>query len=245
MKGKDGRQNVRSSDEIEQKLIQAILTKEYSAGSTLRPERELAELYGVGRPTIREAMQRLERDGWITVRKGHPAVVNDFWQHGNLTTLVHLIHSHDHVKDEFVSHLLELRMSLVPVYIRHAVASCQAKVIALLAHLDQLQHDADSFAAFDWNLQKQLARLSPNPIYGLILNSFDSFYLKLARMYFASEENRNASWHYYHQLVEVALRGDFEEAERVARTAMEKSLERWQNRRVAEQTSEINQEEGF
>ncbi len=180
---------------------------------------------------MREALQRLERDGWITVRKGHPAVVNDYWNHGNLMTLVHLIRNQDDATDEFISHLLELRIALAPVYIRNAVAAHQPKVVALLANLDQLNQDADSFAAFDWQLQKNLTRLSPNPVYLLILNSFDSFYLKMARRYFSIPENREASWHYYHELLNAALQGDSMKAEQVARAAMEKSLELWKNRK--------------
>ncbi|CAI8908416.1 GntR family transcriptional regulator, negative regulator for fad regulon and positive regulator of fabA [Brevibacillus sp. IT-7CA2] len=232
---KKGGKKERASDQIEMKLIKAILTKEYPTGSTLRPERELAEYYGVGRPTVREALQRLERDGWITVRKGHPAIVNDYWHQGNVMTLVHIIQNHDDVTDEFISYLLELRISLAPVYIRNAVAAHRPKVVALLANLDQLKPDADSYAAFDWELQKNLTRLSPNPIYLLIVNSFDSFYLKMARRYFSIPEHREASWHYYHELLNVSLQGDFIEAERVARKAMEKSLELWRNRTVLEQ----------
>jgi GntR family negative regulator for fad regulon and positive regulator of fabA len=242
---KTGRQKERSSDQIEKSLIKAILAHEYSPGDTLRPERELAESYRVGRPTVREALQRLERDGWITVRKGHPAVVNDYWHHGNLMTLVHLIQNHEEAADEFISYLLELRILLAPVYIRNAVASHQPKVVALLANLDQLKQDAESFATFDWDLQKHLARLSPNPIYLLILNSLDSFYLKMARRYFSIAENRSASWHYYHELLQVALQGDFREAERVARAAMEKSLELWRKETCRNKTIEGNREEGF
>ncbi|MFP3441835.1 GntR family transcriptional regulator, partial [Pantoea sp. SIMBA_133] len=62
----------RSSEKITKQLIRSILEKEWRTNDPLPPERELATHYQVGRPTIREALQRLERDGWITIRKGAP-----------------------------------------------------------------------------------------------------------------------------------------------------------------------------
>ncbi|WP_416827936.1 GntR family transcriptional regulator [Ectobacillus polymachus] len=220
----------RSSDKIEKKLIKAILAGDYSVGSTLLPERELAKEFGVGRPTVREALQRLERDGWISCRKGLPAIVNDYWRKGNLTTLVNIIQNHDTVTDEFIVYLLELRRALAPAYIHDAVIFNQPKVVSLLADLEALKDDADGYAAFDWELQKQIAGLSPNPVYLLILNSFNSFYIQIARIYFSIKEHRSLSLEYYNELLTVALQGDATEAERIAKNAMEKSLILWKNR---------------
>ncbi|MFD3450521.1 GntR family transcriptional regulator [Microbacteriaceae bacterium 4G12] len=220
----------RASDKIEKKLIKAILAGDYSVGSTLLPERELAKEFGVGRPTVREALQRLERDGWISCRKGLPAIVNDYWRKGNLTTLVNIVQNHDTVTDEFIAYLLELRRALAPTYIHDAVAFNQPKVISLLANLEILKDDADSYAAFDWELQKQVAGLSPNPVYLLILNSFNSFYIQMARRYFSIREHRTFSLEYYNELLTVTLQGDAQEAEKIAKNAMEKSLMLWKNR---------------
>ncbi|MEB1805883.1 MAG: GntR family transcriptional regulator [Bacillaceae bacterium] len=220
----------RTSDKVERKLIDDILTGNLQAGSILPPERELAKTFSVGRPTVREALQRLERDGWVTARKGQPSIVNDYWNQGNLTMLDKIVQNQQSVTDEFILYLLELRCSLTPTYIRDAVANNQAKVVALLAHLEEIKDDADSYAAFDWKLQKEFARLSPNPIYLLILNSFDSFYLRMATRYFSIEAHRKVSLQYYNELLTIALKGDTVEAEKLARQVMKRSLTLWKNR---------------
>src|SRR6516225_8389150 len=92
----------RSSDIIEKHLCKAIMAGDYLIGSPLPSERELAKEFGVGRPTVREALQRLGRDEWITIRQGQPAVVNDYWHDGNLTTLAHIVQNHDFVNDDFI-----------------------------------------------------------------------------------------------------------------------------------------------
>ena len=95
----------RTSDKIVNELIKSILAGVYSIGSTLPPERELAKEFGVGRPTIREALQRLGRSGWITGRKGMPSIINDYWSNGNLTTLINIVENHHTITDEFIMYL--------------------------------------------------------------------------------------------------------------------------------------------
>ncbi|MFJ7981505.1 GntR family transcriptional regulator [Lysinibacillus xylanilyticus] len=221
----------RSSDKIENELIRSILAGVYSVGSTLPPERELAKEFGVGRPTIREALQRLGRGGWITGRKGMPAIVNDYWRSGNLTTLVNIVENHPIITEEFIMYLLELRSSLTPAYIRDAVTFNQPKVVALLANLEQLEDSAESYAAFDWDLQKRCAGLAINPIFLLILNNFDSIYLDMAKRYFSIKDHRELSFNYYHDLLKAALKGDAIEAEKLSTETMEKSLALWKDRK--------------
>ncbi|QPQ31232.1 GntR family transcriptional regulator [Lysinibacillus sp. JNUCC 51] len=220
-----------SSDKIEKELIRSILAGVYSVGSNLPPERELAKEFGVGRPTIREALQRLGRGGWITGRKGMPANVNDYWRNGNLTTLVNIVENHHIVTDEFIMYLLELRSSLTPTYIRDAVTFNQPRVVALLANLEQLEDSAESYAAFDWDLQKRCAGLAINPIFLLVLNSFDSIYLDMAKRYFSIKDHRELSFNYYHDLLKAALKGDAMEAERLSTETMAKSLALWKDRK--------------
>ena len=52
------------------KIQELIASGEYRAGSRLPPERELAEHFGVSRPTIREAIIALEAKGWVSVKTG-------------------------------------------------------------------------------------------------------------------------------------------------------------------------------
>ena len=57
---------------------------EYSAGSKLPSERELAELFGVSRPTIREAIIALEATNKVTVKIGSGVYVCEDTQKSNI-----------------------------------------------------------------------------------------------------------------------------------------------------------------
>jgi GntR family negative regulator for fad regulon and positive regulator of fabA len=157
-------------------------------------------------------------------------MVNDYWREGNLTLLDQIVQHHDAVPDQFILHLLELRKAITPVYIRDAVDVNRVKVIALLANLEQLKDDAACYATFDWELQKNLASLSPNPVYLLILNSFNSFYIKMAQRYFDVVAHRSWTLDYYHLLLAAALNGNPTNAEKIVKETMEKSLVLWSQR---------------
>jgi GntR family negative regulator for fad regulon and positive regulator of fabA len=228
----------RSSDLIEKKMIQLILKGEYKANEPLLPERELAVHFQVGRPTIREVLQRLERDGWVTIRKGLPAIVTDYWKHGNLMTIVNILNSYEEIPDEFIHYVLELRISLTPAYVIDAVNHHPLKVISLFASLEDLKDDATAYANFDWELQQNLAGLASNPIYLLILNSFKEVFLRMAEKYFSEPKHRQLTRDYYEDLLKSLFQKEIEKTEITIKDMMKKSLELWRIRTKASEPNE-------
>ena len=61
------------SHEILDRLLARITQGELAAGDHLPSERDLMSQYGVGRPAVREALQALERMGFITITHGERA----------------------------------------------------------------------------------------------------------------------------------------------------------------------------
>ncbi|WP_342536389.1 GntR family transcriptional regulator [Sporosarcina sp. FSL K6-3508] len=212
---------------IEKEIIKAIIQGEFSAGSQMETERELAITYQVGRPAIREILQRLNYGGWLTLRKGQPAIVNDYWHDGNITTIIDIVQHFDHIPDTFVLYFLELRIALTPQYVKKAVMLNHPKVVSILSQVDELIDCKEQFALYDWKMQKELARLSKNPIFSLTLNSFEPVYVKMAMKYFSLSFCRKASLNYYKKLMEVALKGDYQQAEELAHSMMRKSYALW------------------
>ncbi len=217
----------RPIDHAESQLIAAIIEGKFASGSMLPAERELAAQLGVTRPTLREALRRLERDGWITIHQGKPTRVNDFWWEGGLNVLSGIVRHSRRLPPEFVPNLLRVRADLAPSYTRLAVEHAPQTVITLLNARDVLDSVPQHWAHFDWTLQRTLAIASGNPVYALILNSFSEFYEKLAQIYFSIEPARASSAHYYEQLYQAALADDPAAAADCTRRVMRESVELW------------------
>jgi GntR family negative regulator for fad regulon and positive regulator of fabA len=226
----------RPAEYAETRLIDAIMAGEFPANSNLPAERELAALLGVTRPTLREALQRLGRDGWLEIRQGKPTRVRDYWQEGSLGVLGAIARrasrSDAGIQEaswppDFVAHLLAVRYLLAPAYTRQAVERQAQQVTDLVHGYEQISDLPEDFAAFDWQLHHRLTLLSGNPIFTLILNGFVELYQPMARRYFSSPVARQASLQFYAGLHAAALSSDGPAAEDLTRQVMAKSLELW------------------
>ncbi len=211
----------------EESLIRAILSGAYPPGSALPAERELAERLGVTRPTLREVLGRLERDGWIAIRHGKATLVNDFWTNGGLNVVSGIVRYAHTLPHDFVPNLLELRLHISPIYARAAVERSPDQVVAFLLEGGRLRDTARDFADFDWRLHRLLTIVSGNPIYTLILNGFAGFYERMARIYFRRARAREASRLFYEALLRAARRADGQAAEAVTREVMARSMVLW------------------
>jgi GntR family negative regulator for fad regulon and positive regulator of fabA len=219
--------NRRPAAHAEGELVSLILSRQFPPGSTLPPERELALKLGVTRPTLREALQRLDRDGWIEVRHGKSTRVKDIWREGGLNVLAAVVRHGGPLPENFVKNLLAVRLAMAPAYARAAVEQGAPAIETFLDPSKRPADDAEAFADFDWNLHAALTAASQNPVFTLILNGFGDLYRVMAVWYFHAPEARRASTAFYDALLRAAQQRQAVTAETATREAMEESLSHW------------------
>jgi len=212
----------------ESRLLEAILSGHFPVNSNLPGERELAEQIGVTRPTLREALQRLARDGWLDIQHGKPTRVRDYWREGGLGVLAVLAQTPVGQSPDFVTHLLELRILLAPSYARQALESAAGEVADLLAGYEALEDTPSAFARADWDLHIRLTQLASNPIFRFLFNGFQKLAVPVGEQYFAYPECRRHSRRFYAELLTCARSEAAFDAETLTRRIMEESLALWQ-----------------
>ncbi|PKH26886.1 fatty acid metabolism transcriptional regulator FadR [Enterobacterales bacterium CwR94] len=187
----------------EEYIIESIWNSRFPPGSILPAERELSELIGVTRTTLREVLQRLARDGWLTIQHGKPTKVNNFWETSGLNILETLARlDHDSVP-QLIDNLLSVRTNIASIFIRRAISHFPEKAKAVLDTAAAVDDEADAYAELDYNIFRGLAFASGNPIYGLILNGLKGLYTRVGRYYFSNPEARQLARVFYQQLGEV------------------------------------------
>ena len=216
------------TDLAEKQLLTAILDGRFPIGSPLPPERELAQSLGITRPTLREALQRLSRDGWIQIRQGKSTIVQNYWNEGNLIMLNALSSQPEVLTPAFITSLLEVRAALAPVYTRLAFLRSREELIAYLEAFQQLPDEPESYAQADQELHHQLTVLSGNPIFTLIYNGFRQLSYQAGLTYFASAQTRKHSQAFYRGLLEDFHRNDPESAVERTTQVMQDSLDYWE-----------------
>ncbi|WP_019614399.1 pyruvate dehydrogenase complex transcriptional repressor PdhR [Psychromonas ossibalaenae] len=96
------------ADVIENRLESMILEGTLELGEKLPPERELAKQFDVSRPSLREAIQRLESKGLLTRRQGGGTYVKEELREQLTDPLFELLNTHPESQYD----LLEFRHAL-------------------------------------------------------------------------------------------------------------------------------------
>ncbi|AQT80044.1 GntR family transcriptional regulator [Mycolicibacterium litorale] len=78
-------------EEVFDQILADVLSGEMRPGEPLPSERRLAEVLGVSRPAVREALKRVAAAGLVEVRQGDATTVRDFRRHAGLDLLPRLL----------------------------------------------------------------------------------------------------------------------------------------------------------
>lgn len=202
----------KASVRAERLLIEGMLGGTYPPGSDLPGERDLCKQLGVARPALREALQRLSRDGWLSIQHGKPTRVNHILRDGNLNVLIDLLAADITLMPDFIPNLLEIWSLLAPAYTRSAIEHDAQAVCRQIEGYRGLAGRSRPTVRAQWRLHRRLIELSGNPVFGLILNSFFDFYRRLAVHYYASPDMRAEARAFWERMLEAAASGDAETA---------------------------------
>ncbi|MFC0117044.1 fatty acid metabolism transcriptional regulator FadR [Pseudoalteromonas xiamenensis] len=212
----------------EEYIVESIWNGEFPPGSILPAERELSELIGVTRTTLREVLQRLARDGWLTIQHGKPTRVNNFWETSGLNILETLARLDEDRMPELTDQLLSARTNISAIYTRAAIKLNSQAVVEILGKHADVEDTAEAYADFDYQVHHNLAIAGNNKIYVLILNGFKGLYSKIGCHYFADTRTRQLAREFYTDLMGLAERGEHDGAISLMRKYGHRSGEIWQ-----------------
>jgi len=160
-------------EQIEEVLSNEIAEGVYKPGDTLPPERDLMERFGVGRPSIREALFSLSKRGQIEVTSGRrPRVLEP-----SFDTVIHemdLIVRQVLNNKSNIFHLMELRRILECALVRKLAVEATDSQIAELRHKLNKNQEAlghlDRFWKTDSDFHSTIALMNGNPLLPTIVD---------------------------------------------------------------------------
>lgn len=189
----------------EEHIINSIWNGQFSPGTALPSERSLSEMIGITRTTLREVLQRLSRSGWLSIRHGKRTIANNIWETASLNVLETLINLDDCESMKLPEQLLEFRTQLSSVFYLLAMKNNSMAMSNIFAKAHALEDSASAYIDFDWQVQRECALLSQNPIYTLMLNGFKSIFFRVGYVYFDIPETRALAKTHYLDIHEIAL----------------------------------------
>lgn len=217
---------IRLSDQIVSHLRRYIAEEKLRPGDSLPSEVELARRFGVGRPTVREAINALAGSGLIEVASGRAPTV------GSLTgDSVNKLIAHGIAIQQITPlETLQLRRFIEERSVALAAAKREQKhIVSLRSALEELKArigDMDAFSEVDIDFHKTLAEASGNSLVQVITEGIAAVALAsslsgLRLIRSASEWDETYSVHA--QIVEAVIDGDPERAEAAMRDHFDKA----------------------
>jgi DNA-binding FadR family transcriptional regulator len=217
-----------------------VLSGAMPPGAALPSERRLAEVFGVSRPAVREALKRLSAASLIEVRQGGLTTVRDFRRHAGLDLLPQLLFRTGELDASVFRSILEARLRIGPKVAELAAEQHGTALAALLE--DPLRTLEDSREAVEWQRASlafwdHVVDSSGSIVFRLMYNAFRAAYegaLAALADDMAAEVNRTDL---YRELAEAICAGDVATARTtahdvlaLANSTMLAALDRWAER---------------
>ena len=157
-------------DEVFDQVLAEVVDGEIPVGDPLPSERRLAEVLGVSRPAVREALQRMAQTGLLQVRHGGATTVRDYKRHAGLDLLARLLVRHGELDPAVARSILEARLAVGPSVAALAATRGGPALAALLTET------TDRLAATDDDVERQVHALA---YWDQVVDAADSIVFRL------------------------------------------------------------------
>lgn len=207
------------SSQIAEQIRASILEGEFSPGDKLPPERELAEMFGVSRPSVREALHLLASSGLVSSYQGGGTVVLSLVETNGGNPLSDLIRA----EQERVLGVIEVRKCMESWTAYYAAQRALPEDLRRLEDiLDGMERNLDSLKSseeLDANFHIVMARATHNFVWlhlmQMLLDAMKEFQQSVWRAVYLTSEDHNQLFKHHSRIVE-AIRSRDPEAAREA-----------------------------
>ena len=161
--------------QVSRQLRQSIFNGDYSPGQRLPNERSLAEIFGVSRIIIREAVWDLKRSGLVEIKRGAQggAFVQEM-KHDAVTSVMTDVLSLTKVSP---ADIMEVRLLVEPAVATLAAQRATVADIKEMREFLKAVPVAKSAEYVRWHVgfHRLVAKASQNPLYALLVNILMDF----------------------------------------------------------------------
>ena len=211
-------------EDVFEQIVAEVLSGDVQPGEALPSERRLAEVLGVSRPAVREAIKRLTEAGLVEVRQGDATTVRDFRRHAGLDLLPRLLIRSGEVDVTVVRSILETRLHNGPKIAELAAHRRQpdladlldASIEALAGEEDPVERQRHALTFWD-HVVDGADSIAFRLMYNTLRATYEPALPALAAM-MAEEVGRPDA---YRSIANAIRAGDPEAAERAARGLLE------------------------
>lgn len=219
------------SDKVTALLLEWILAGELRPGDRLPSERDVGDQFGVSRTVIREAVRSLQAKGVIEVRSGSgvrvaavaAAQVSEsmrLYVNGAVGGV-----GYDRVNE--VRHTLEVDIAGYAAL--RATPDEVRELRAVHERMAAVLDDVEAASIEDVRFHREIAVLTHNELYGVMLDSIGDVLLHIRRATLGASQRPDGVLAYHRAILDAIEAGDEQAARAAMQAHLDDSLRRWQN----------------
>ena len=202
----EGLRGARLHEGIVLRLRDLIRQGELRHGSRLPPERALAEQFGVGRSSVREAIRSLELQGLVVTRHGSGSFV-DTQSLDAVATLMAPGNGSGGLVDIFeMRHLLEPQIAALAA--RRATEGDIERLATILEEQKRQILEGETGVNADTEFHFTLATATHNPALVKVVNAVEDVLRRSRDQYLQRPGRPERSLHSHHEILEMVRVGD-------------------------------------
>ncbi|QXE92700.1 FadR/GntR family transcriptional regulator [Geomonas subterranea] len=195
------------STQIAEQIRSSILAGEFNPGEKLPPERELAELFGVSRPSVREALNILTSSGLVETYQGGGTLVRSLVENSAGMPLSELIR----IDGDRALDVIEVRKGMESWTAWYAatralpedIRRLEAVIEGMRKNLEDLKHSED----FDAHFHMLVARATHNVVWSHMMQSIfeamQEFQRDVWRAVYLTEEDQRLLFNHHLKVYEM------------------------------------------
>jgi GntR family transcriptional repressor for pyruvate dehydrogenase complex len=210
------------SDDIAQRISQLIKSGEYQLGARLPAITSMARQFGVGSPTLREALKKLETVGVVDIRHGSGVYVARTPDSILISNPVFEMTASRKLLVDLIEARIPIELQTVALAARHATAEHLAEMSRLLAEAGASFDDPALLNKVNLAFHRQIALASGNVVMHQILEVLSTLFRQEQRL-ILDIHGRREDDHAEHLEILEAVRARDEE---LATVRMQRHLER-------------------
>lgn len=157
---------VNVGEQVLQQMKNMLISGEWKAGDRLPSENELAELFGISRITVRQALQKLNALGLLETRVGEGTFVREAGMDACLNELVPAMYLGDWNDRQVIEYRLIIETGSAYLAAQRATDEHIRKLERLLAQMEEAAEAKDNkrFAQKDLDFHNEIAVATGNPL---------------------------------------------------------------------------------
>jgi len=204
------------STQIADQIRSSILNGDFTPGDKLPPERELAEMFGVSRPSVREALNMLASSGLVESYQGGGTVVKSLVEPAAGNPLAEMIR----IEGDRALDVIEVRKGMEAWTAWYAAQRALPVDIAKLEIIiEDMRHNLDGLKPsenLDANFHTVIARATRNVVWLHMMQSiFDAmkeFQKNVWRAVYLTEDDHRMLFEHHRAIFEAIRNRDSERA---------------------------------